>query len=278
MREYSRKAVTYLAGKIANTTFSEKEGLLEMKTVKFGKVRKALKGKGFLIALVLSVTAVGASTYLAYNQAISKIGGLGDNSEYSEIFDFGNYQDENAPVGKTQGDVPLDREETTPATEAETVEAGEAMADNAPAEEANNFIEPAPPKTMPVEGEVSLGFSNGELVKSKTLGVWKTHDGVDIAAEMGTPVKSMTNGTVSEVYSDALWGVCVTIDHNDGVLGCYFGLDKNVSVSVGQTVSAGDVIGSVGNTAEIEIAESSHIHFAVKKNGSWVDPVAFIAG
>lgn len=248
-----------------------------MKTVKFGKVRRALRGKGFLIALILSVTAVGASTYLAYNQAISKIGGLGDGSEYSEIIGFDSFG--NQPVDKAQSGVPLDREDGDTAENSETEEvdafAGDSLAGDT-AEQANNFVEPEAPKILPVEGEISLEFSNGELMKSKTLGVWKTHDGVDIAAEIGTPVKSMTNGTVSEVFSDALWGICVTVDHGDGVIGCYFGLDKNVPVVVGQTVSAGDVIGSVGNTAEIEIAETPHLHFAIKKNSEWIDPVAFI--
>jgi murein DD-endopeptidase MepM/ murein hydrolase activator NlpD len=57
-------------------------------------------------------------------------------------------------------------------------------------------------------------------------------------------------------------------------LGCYFGLAQNVTVSVGQEVASGDVIGSVGDTAEIEIAESPHLHFGVRKNGEWIDPLS----
>lgn len=249
-----------------------------MKTVKFEKFRKVLRGKGFVIALALSITAVGASTYLAYNQAISKIGGLGEETDSGEqIIGFGI--EDGRAVDKAKNDVPIDNNNDSifgvSETPQETEAIEEAIADSV-AEEANNFIEPKAPMIMPVEGEILTAFSNNELVKSKTLGVWKTHDGIDISAEAGTPVKSMTNGTVSEVFSDALWGICVVVDHGDGVVGCYFGLDKNVPVIVGQTLSTGDVIGAVGNTAEIEIAEETHLHFAVKKNSEWIDPAAYI--
>ncbi|MCL2077292.1 MAG: M23 family metallopeptidase [Oscillospiraceae bacterium] len=246
-----------------------------MKKVKFGDVRRALRGKGFVIALGISVMAVGVSTYIAYNQAINKIG---------ETPSFGGYEpfvyESESPVNKPQTGVPLNEENDSPSVidfENEFFDVSDVndfAGDSA--EEANNPIRSTPPIVTPVEGEVVQPFSNGELVKSKTLGVWKTHDGVDITAPLGTEVKAMTNGVVSEVYSDPLWGVCVVIDHGDGILGCYFGLDKNVMVSVGQEVSSGDVIGAVGDTAEIEIAESPHLHFGIKKNDEWIDPMEFI--
>ncbi|MCL2109735.1 MAG: M23 family metallopeptidase [Oscillospiraceae bacterium] len=246
-----------------------------MKKVKFGDIQRALRGKGFAIALCLSVAAVGVSTYIAYNQAVNRIGGIPD-VENSIAPYFGN----DAPVNRPQSGVPEtelvppDIEFVTPGntdnTEDET-ETGDFL--NDPAEEANNPLRSRAPVVMPVEGEVGNPFSNGELVKSKTLGVWKTHDGIDIVAPLGTPVMAMTSGVVDEVYSDPLWGICVVIDHGDGIIASYFGLDKNVTVSVGQEVGSGDVIGAVGDTAEIEIAEGPHLHFGVRKNGEWVDPM-----
>lgn len=135
---------------------------------------------------------------------------------------------------------------------------------------------PAQPMVRPINGEIIGEFSNGELVKSNTLNVWKTHDGVDIKADQGSTVKSMSTGTVQEVKEDPMWGVCVTIDHGNGIEAYYCGLEKTVPVKAGDTVSAGTVIGTVGNTAEAEIAEVSHLHFGVKKNGSWVDPSSVI--
>lgn len=130
----------------------------------------------------------------------------------------------------------------------------------------------------PLNGEIINAFSDGELVKSKTLGVWKTHDGIDISGSLGESVKSMAEGTVTSVENDPMLGVTVVIDHGSGITGYYSNLAAEVSVSEGDTVSAGTVIGSVGQTAEGEICEEPHIHFAVKKNGSWVDPAAILSG
>lgn len=130
-------------------------------------------------------------------------------------------------------------------------------------------------KVMPVAGEVLNEFSWGELVKSAG-GVWKTHDGIDIAAENGAEVKSMTSGTVLEIYSDPLWGNCIVIDHGKTVLGCYYGLSPDISVNIGDKVSAGQVIGTVGSTADIESDLASHLHFALKYEGSWIDPISYI--
>lgn len=242
-----------------------------MKKVKFGKVKRALRGKGFIFALALSVGAVGTATYLAYNQAITKIGG--DGAGYEFEIGYGT-EDEGAAVANPQEGIAMDDEVLA---EPVLPIKGAAETTTEAAENANSFIHPAAPVIVPVEGQILNPFSHGELVKSKTLGVWKTHDGIDIGAPLGTEVKAMTNGTVSEIFTDPLWGICIAIDHGDGVIGCYFGLDKSVAVVVGQEVSCGDVIGAVGDTAEIEIAEESHIHFAIKKNGEWVDPEAFIA-
>jgi murein DD-endopeptidase MepM/ murein hydrolase activator NlpD len=227
-----------------------------MKKVSFSSVRTALKGKGFLIALVLCVAAVGISTYYAYNQAISQItGGL----------------DLNTPITFTDFDLPANQEQTGIPKDNSS---GSIQPENEPA---NNFITVTVPKMLPIpNAEVINPYSNGELVKSQTLGVWKTHDGVDLAAEEGTMVLSMTNGTVSQVFEDPLWGVCIIINHGDGIEGHYYGLSQDVSVKAGQDVEAGEIIGKVGNTADIESALPSHLHFAVKQNNAWVDPLQII--
>lgn len=138
----------------------------------------------------------------------------------------------------------------------------------------------ATPQAMvrPLNGEVINDFSNGELTKSKTLNVWKTHDGVDIAGAFDEKVKSMTSGTVTKVYEDQMMGASIIIDHGNGLEGYYCNLNKDIPVSEGQKVSAGTIIGTIGDTAESEISEPSHLHFAVKKNGEWIDPIALISG
>ena len=133
------------------------------------------------------------------------------------------------------------------------------------------------PNVMPVNGEILAPYSGGELVKSETTGVWKTHDGIDIKAERGTAVKSMNKGEVTQVREDPLWGYTVIIDHGSGIMGYYYGLSSAVAVKEGDMVQSGQTIGAVGDTAEIEAAMPSHLHFALKRNGSWIDPIDYIA-
>jgi len=235
-----------------------------MKKIRFTGLRRFFKGRGFAVALVLSISAVGIATFAAYNGAINKLGESGENPGFTEPAEPAENIKADVPIGGgTGGEDDQYVLETLPPEEVTEV---------------NNFVKPKEPKLLPADGEVINPFSNGELVKSNTLGVWRTHDGADIAAALGTEVKAMQKGTVTEVFSHAMWGVCVTIDHGDGVLSSYMGLDKSVKVTVGQEVSAGDVVGLVGNTAEAECADPPHLHFGVKKNGSWIDPISYIDG
>ena len=68
----------------------------------------------------------------------------------------------------------------------------------------------------PLEGEVVTAFSMEELVYNATLGDWRTHDGVDIAAEAGTSVLAASSGTVISVEEDPLMGTTVVIEHDGG--------------------------------------------------------------
>ncbi len=154
---------------------------------------------------------------------------------------------------------------------------GEAPADDALSDVTNElealYYEQA--VMMPVNGDITVPYSEGELVRSSG-GVWRTHDGVDIAAEEGTKVRAMTSGTVTEVYDDPVWGCCVLIDHGNTMTGCYYGLSEDIPVTVGDRLNAGDEVGSVGNTADIEADAGPHLHFALKYENRWIDPVSYI--
>ncbi len=221
-----------------------------MKKVTF---KNGFQGKGFAAALVLSIAAVGISTYAAYTNTIEKK--TEDNTGISEDNVF-FYETEDVSADQTGIPKESPEEETEAAADAGIIFSN--------------------PKTMPVTGEIINPYSNGELVKSVTLDVWKTHDGVDIAAPVGTAVASCMKGKVTEVNNDPLWGICVVIDHGDGVIGHYYGLADTLNVKVAQEVAMGDIIGQVGETAEIECKLDPHLHFGITKNGAWADPIAFI--
>ncbi|MGN1111335.1 MAG: peptidoglycan DD-metalloendopeptidase family protein [Oscillospiraceae bacterium] len=129
---------------------------------------------------------------------------------------------------------------------------------------------------MPVSGEVSHPFSNGELVKSETLGVWKTHDGCDILCDVGTEVKSMSDGVVKMIDSSTIWGVCVTVEQSNGLEVHYCGLAKELNVKAGAMVKQGEIIGKTGETNEAEMLQKPHLHLGVKQDGKWIDPMSVI--
>ncbi len=128
----------------------------------------------------------------------------------------------------------------------------------------------------PLEGEVVTAFSMEELVYNATLGDWRTHDGVDIAAEAGTSVLAASSGTVISVEEDPLMGTTVVIEHDGGYQTMYSNLQAEPSVAEGDTVSAGQIIGAVGDTAAAEAAQGPHLHFSVTCDGEPVDPQSFL--
>lgn len=244
-----------------------------------------LSGKGLIIAAAASILVVGAAGFYSYSRISDKLNAeiIGENKNDTLSADGGNSdsggEDINAPVDAAQTDV-VKKETSVTVTETEPAESAAVTAE-ASEEKQPSAAQTEPfPTTMvrPLNGEVLNDFSAGELVKSKTLNVWKTHDGVDIAGAMDEKVKSMTGGTVTKVYEDQMMGACVIIDHGNGFEGYYCNLSKDIPVSEGQSVSAGTVIGAVGNTAQNEISEAPHLHFAIKKNGEWIDPIALISG
>jgi len=230
-----------------------------MNKIKFAKLRSFFKGKGFAGALCLSLAAIGISTYIAYDNA------LGDITSQSNITPESSAQ----PVDNNVSGVPKDESSKT-----DTQSDNTGSSSDAPA---NNFILNTSERVMPIDSEILVPYSNGELVKSETLGVWKTHDGIDIAAEEGTEVKSAAAGKVTAIKDDPLWGVCVIIDHYDGYEGHYYGLDKALSVKQEQEIAAGEIIGKTA-LIDCEIKTAPHLHFGVKCNDAWINPEEFIGG
>ena len=131
----------------------------------------------------------------------------------------------------------------------------------------------------PLEGgEVVSAFSMDALAYNPTLGDWRTHDGVDIAAGEGTAVLAAAAGTVRSVEDDPLMGTTVVIDHPDGHQTTYANLQPEPKVQKGDSVSAGQILGAVGATAAAEASQEPHLHFSVTKDGQPVDPQTYLEG
>ena len=128
----------------------------------------------------------------------------------------------------------------------------------------------APASTQPVSGRVLNGYSGDELVYNKTLGDWRTHNGIDYACAKDAAVQSPTAGTVVLAGSDGSWGPTVAIKDSAGRVWRLCGV-ANPAVKEGETVSAGQTLGKVGSVS-CECAEESHIHLEVKQDDSYLDP------
>ena len=127
----------------------------------------------------------------------------------------------------------------------------------------------------PLRGEVLTAFSMEELIYSPTMGDWRTHDGIDIAAKAGTTVLAASSGTVRSVTDDALMGTTVVLEHEGSYETTYANLQHKPTVETGDSVSAGQIIGAVGTTAAAE-SGAPHLHFAVSRDGKAVDPRAYL--
>lgn len=169
-----------------------------------------IKAKGFYIALALCITGAGTAAWLTAQNTISGIReqqqkppavteqGEGNQWDYEDILQQQTGGEANTPKPSLP---------TSPSTAPENPSPTQSAAADAPQPPAKS--EPAAPLCfcLPVQGAKTIApFSGGELVKNHTLNVWRTHDGIDLAAEKGTVVTAAEAGTVSAVTMDPMWG------------------------------------------------------------------------
>ena len=131
--------------------------------------------------------------------------------------------------------------------------------------------------TSPVVGTVEKSHSLEVPVFSNTLGDWRIHTGIDIAAAEGTEVYAAADGVVSRVWSDPFHGKSVEITHEGGIVSVYSNLSSDVPVKEGDAVLSGALIGKVGDTSLVELADEPHIHFEIKLEGVSVNPLDYIS-
>ena len=244
--------------------------------------------KGFYSALGISAVMIAAACFFAYDQGEK----LTDKSLIAET----SVAEQDTAVDRKVTDVP--KQTTVPQTKAPaavtyrivttraavTVPAAEIIVDDPPADQAE-AEQPAEEVNAGIKLEnvkppladmsnILAPYSGGELVKNETTGSWQTHNGTDIAAEVGAEVFAVSNGEVIKVENDPLWGVTVILNHHNGYMTRYCGLADDLSVQEGDMLVSGDVIGVVGTTADIESALAPHLHIEMKHSGNYIDPMS----
>ena len=105
-----------------------------------------------------------------------------------------------------------------------------------------------------------------------TEGASTYHQGVDLAGAQGTPIVASRSGTVTIAKYSNSAGYYVTINHGDGFSSVYMHM-TNYTVSVGQKVSQGQLIGYMGSTG---ISTGPHLHFGIALNGTYVNPAYYV--
>lgn len=102
----------------------------------------------------------------------------------------------------------------------------------------------------------------------------KMHQGVDLKAEIGTPVRAAANGIVKRVRKGPNYGIYVDISHKLGITTRYAHLDEALVIK-GQRVSAGAIIARSGNTGA---TTGPHLHFELHKRGRAIRPAGHVPG
>lgn len=231
-----------------------------------------LAGKGFYIVLFLCVAAIGVSGYFLLTDSLQPTQTVANPTQMVVTPAPSQSLPTLTPVAPS---IPPSTPAPTP------TQAPSTPTPTKPPATATPTPTPVPTPaalvfTWPVKGDVLAPHSVETLAYDETMGDWRTHAGMDIAAPLGTQVLAAARGTVIDVSFDELMGATVVIEHQDGLETKYCNLAAKPPVAVGDEVETGAVIGSVGATAAAEGAKASHLHFELSQNGEAADPMAFL--
>jgi lipoprotein NlpD len=138
-------------------------------------------------------------------------------------------------------------------------------------------VEPAPtvpsrpePQEMPPDG--FIWPVNGTINSGFGARGASFHDGIDVGAPEGTPIRAIERGEV--IYSDELrgYGNLVIIRHPEGIISVYAHNEVNL-VREGQTVARGEIVAKVGSTGRVT---GPHLHFEIRRNNTAQDPLRYL--
>ncbi len=230
--------------------------------------KKRFAGKGYYIALIACIAAVGISGYVFVKTA--------RDSATEAVETVAEATISPAATSKTapSATAPAVSPSTSPSASADKSAKTDRMEDAYEETMAETSVDAD--VSWPLEGDVLATFSQDTLTYSQTMADWRTHEGLDIAAEAGALVSATQDGTVTAVYEDDYLGTVVVVSHSGDLATLYANLAETPSVAVGDTVTAGQTIGQVGGTALLETADPDHLHFEVFAGGSAMDPLDYL--
>lgn len=231
--------------------------------------------KGFYVALGVCLVAVGVAAWTTYDSVV-KYANPQDTSSYST-----------SPTGRTQSGVyASSKPEEAPQPESSQPQSvapssskpaasSQAPGKNNPQKEQPAKATAAKPESyvFPVGETVTKNYSGDNPIYSDTMLDWRVHNGTDFISKIGDPVKAIDAGKVTDLYADGNLGNVVVIQHSDNVTAYYCGLGDTFLVKKGDSIDAGQKIGSI-NVVPIESVEKPHLHLEVKQSGKLIDPMS----
>lgn len=229
--------------------------------------KQFFKQKGLYLACLAVVFAATAAGVLALRSILN------------HVVELANTAQEEAPW---QDDTTVNKPDTTQPEPARTPAPASSASPSPDAASSAPAASPAPAASAAPSGsaggspgfwrgKVLAPYSGDELVYNATLGDWRTHNGVDVAAAVGEKVPAVRAGHVTLVDADALWGGVVEVSDAEGRVWRYCGVDG--SCVVGDAVAAGDVLGTAGAIpAEADLDGHVHLECLEGDGSSWVEP------
>ncbi|MBE6556502.1 MAG: M23 family metallopeptidase [Ruminococcaceae bacterium] len=147
----------------------------------------------------------------------------------------------------------------------------------APEKDVSRVENELPSFILPVNGTLSKKHDAETHVYSSTLEEYRVHLGIDLVTQENAPVYAAAGGTVSRIWEDPLMGQCIAVRHSGNSYSIYKNLSATLAsgITEGSTVRSGQMLGTVGETALMEIAEEPHLHFEMTVADLAVDPLAY---
>ncbi len=237
-------------------------------------IKAFFREKGLYLICLALVFAATAAGILALRSVVNNLAGLTTRNGQQALQEDDTWDQPDTTVTNPASDVPEPTSTPSAAPSAPAsssgAPSGSAAASPAPAAAAVPSASDAGSSAL-WRSDPLVEFSGNELVYNETLADWRTHNGVDYAAQPGEKVTPVCAGKVTAVTQDALWGGVVEITDADGAVWRYCGL-TDLQVKAGAEVTAGDALGTVGELpAEAHV--KPHIHLECLKEGVYQCPV-----
>ncbi|MBQ2444186.1 MAG: M23 family metallopeptidase [Clostridia bacterium] len=238
---------------------------LEYELTEQEQLNKVKYTKGFYAVFALCVCAIGIAGWYTYADVKNYM----HHNESPEISITAS-----EPVNE-QAEVKLS------GIEKNTTE-NEDVSDNAeeevPQETPTVISEPVRSQRVCPTGEnkkILSEYSMNNMVYFETLKDWRLHKGTDYAAAQGEEVFSISDGIVSAVIKNELYGEGVELEYKNGFKVTYYGIKPDSNISLGTRIKAGDVVGTV-TEVPCEKSLQSHIHLEMTKDNQYVNPETYL--